>query len=64
MRDYFFIKISSLVFRDNPNLGDGNLIMALAVSAILHTFRDNPNLGDGNLFHLIQDYYYLLMFQR
>ena len=34
-------------FRDNPNLGDGN-IGERQVQLGIHDFRDNPNLGDGN----------------
>ena len=36
-------------FRDNPNLGDGNLLrLGLLAPSEPPYFRDNPNLGDGN----------------
>ena len=34
-------------FRDNPKLGDGN-ILAGKQTRIHRDFRDNPKLGDGN----------------
>ena len=38
---------NNIYFRDNPNLGDGKVIVIqLMIKSVLY-FRDNPNLGDG-----------------
>ena len=41
------ISQSSIDFRDNPKLGDGNIAM-LCKAVDCFDFRDNPKLGDGN----------------
>ena len=50
-------------FRDNPNLGDGNLTSKCFVIEIPH-FRDNPKLGDGNLKNALAEYVANGEFQR
>ena len=39
---------SSCNFRDNPKLGDGNLMTPRDSVGGQTNFRDNPKLGDGN----------------
>ena len=40
--------VKMLYFRDNPNLGDGNMELLCSNVTNNLNFRDNPNLGDGN----------------
>ena len=43
------VRFVILNFRDNPKLGDGNLIFVYYKPEKTNNFRDNPKLGDGNL---------------